>query len=78
MEQTLRESDDGILVYVAPTKALVAQISAEIYARFSKELQNGEPRLKTKSSKADNHSKAHAGLFILVIIASTILKSARF
>jgi superfamily II RNA helicase len=38
MEKVLRESDDGILVYVAPTKALVTQIAAEIYARFKKSL----------------------------------------
>lgn len=38
MEKVLRESDDGILVYVAPTKALVTQIAAEVYARFSKSL----------------------------------------
>ncbi|KAG1793298.1 uncharacterized protein HD556DRAFT_1479402 [Suillus plorans] len=33
MEKILRGSDDGILVYIAPTKALVAQAAAEIYAR---------------------------------------------
>ncbi|KAF8069236.1 hypothetical protein FPV67DRAFT_1415532 [Lyophyllum atratum] len=38
MEKVLRGSDDGILVYIAPTKALVTQIAAEIYARFSKNL----------------------------------------
>lgn len=36
MEQVLRRSDDEILVYVAPTKALVSQIAAEVYARFNK------------------------------------------
>jgi hypothetical protein len=36
MEKVLRESDDGVLVYVAPTKALVSQIAAEIQARFRK------------------------------------------
>jgi ATP-dependent RNA helicase DDX60 len=41
MEKTLRESDDGVLVYVAPTKALVSQIAAEIYARFSKDVKSG-------------------------------------
>ena len=41
MEQVLRESDRGILVYIAPTKALVAQIAAEVYGRFKKTLPSG-------------------------------------
>ncbi|KAG8921610.1 hypothetical protein FRC01_000166 [Tulasnella sp. 417] len=41
MEQVLRESDDGVLVYVAPTKPLVNQIVAEISARFDKSLKSG-------------------------------------
>ena len=36
MEKILRQDDEGVLVYVAPTKALVNQISAEILARFQK------------------------------------------
>lgn len=36
MKKVLKSSDDGVLVYVAPTKALVNQIAAEIQARFSK------------------------------------------
>jgi hypothetical protein len=36
MRQVLKEDNDGILVYVAPTKALVNQIAAEVQARFSK------------------------------------------
>ncbi|KAI3082951.1 hypothetical protein CBS147353_2546 [Aspergillus niger] len=36
MKQVLESSDDGVLVYVAPTKALVNQIAAEVQARFSK------------------------------------------
>ncbi|KAI1125731.1 hypothetical protein F5Y10DRAFT_246440 [Nemania abortiva] len=36
METILRDDDDGVLVYVAPTKALVNQIAAEIQARFRK------------------------------------------
>jgi hypothetical protein len=39
MKQVLEASDDGILVYVAPTKALVNQIAAEVQARFSKNLK---------------------------------------
>jgi superfamily II RNA helicase len=42
MEKILRGSDDGILIYIAPTKALVAQVAAEIYARFSKDLNGRE------------------------------------
>lgn len=36
MKKILQANDDDVLVYVAPTKALVNQISAEIQARFSK------------------------------------------
>ncbi|KAH6646234.1 hypothetical protein BKA67DRAFT_583616 [Truncatella angustata] len=36
MEKVLRADDDGVLVYVAPTTALVNQIAAEIHGRFSK------------------------------------------
>ncbi|EGR47843.1 uncharacterized protein TRIREDRAFT_63756, partial [Trichoderma reesei QM6a] len=36
MKKVLEESDDGVLVYVAPTKALVNQIAAEVAARYTK------------------------------------------
>ncbi|KAF2223947.1 hypothetical protein BDZ85DRAFT_215565 [Elsinoe ampelina] len=39
MKQVLRESDDGILVYVAPTKALVNQIAAELQAQYTKKFK---------------------------------------
>ncbi|KAF4550357.1 DEAD/DEAH box helicase-like protein 4 [Elsinoe fawcettii] len=41
MKQVLRESDDGILVYVAPTKALVNQIAAELQAQYTKKYKYG-------------------------------------
>lgn len=34
MKKILEESSDGVVVYVAPTKALVTQVTAEIYLRF--------------------------------------------
>ena len=49
MERVLRESDDGILIYVAPTKALVTQVAAEVYARFSKTVANGKNPGSNKS-----------------------------
>ncbi|KMU86321.1 DEAD/DEAH box helicase [Coccidioides immitis H538.4] len=41
MKKVLEDDDDGVLVYVAPTKALVNQIAAEIQARFSKSFKHG-------------------------------------
>ncbi|KAI9757509.1 MAG: hypothetical protein M4579_003422 [Chaenotheca gracillima] len=41
MEKTLRSGDEDVLVYVAPTKALVNQIAAEIHANFSKTYKYG-------------------------------------
>jgi hypothetical protein len=37
MEKVLRGSNDGICVYVCPTKALCDQVSADIHSRFSKD-----------------------------------------
>lgn len=34
MKKILQDSDDGIVVYVAPTKSLVNQVIAEVFARF--------------------------------------------
>jgi superfamily II RNA helicase len=36
METVLKESDDGVIVYVCPSKALVNQVHAGVLARFEK------------------------------------------
>ncbi|XP_036170756.1 probable ATP-dependent RNA helicase DDX60 isoform X1 [Myotis myotis] len=42
MEKVLKESDEGVVVYVAPTKALVNQVAATVQNRYMKNLPNGE------------------------------------
>ena len=41
MRKVLQMDNDGVLVYVAPTKALVNQIAAEIQARYRKSYAHG-------------------------------------
>ncbi|XP_008592742.1 PREDICTED: probable ATP-dependent RNA helicase DDX60-like, partial [Galeopterus variegatus] len=41
MEKVLTESDEGVVVYVAPTKALVGQVVATVQNRFTKKLPHG-------------------------------------
>ncbi|KAL2374963.1 DEAD/DEAH box helicase, variant [Blastomyces gilchristii SLH14081] len=41
MKRILEDDDNSVLVYVAPTKALVNQVAAEIQARFSKSFKHG-------------------------------------
>ncbi|XP_009994301.1 PREDICTED: probable ATP-dependent RNA helicase DDX60 [Chaetura pelagica] len=41
MEKVLKTSDEGVVVYVAPTKALVNQVVGTIYSRFTKKLPDG-------------------------------------
>ncbi|XP_047407322.1 probable ATP-dependent RNA helicase DDX60 isoform X2 [Sciurus carolinensis] len=41
MEKVLKESDEGVVVYVAPTKALVNQVAATVQYRYTKNLPSG-------------------------------------
>ncbi|KAI1213214.1 P-loop containing nucleoside triphosphate hydrolase protein [Annulohypoxylon truncatum] len=44
MKKVLLANDDDVIVYVAPTKALVNQIAAEVQARFTKSYHGREGR----------------------------------
>ncbi|NXF72508.1 DDX60 helicase, partial [Sclerurus mexicanus] len=41
MEKVLKMSNEGVLVYVAPTKALVNQVAGAVYSQFTKKLPDG-------------------------------------
>lgn len=55
MRQVLKEDNAGVLVYVAPTKALVNQIAAEIQTKFRKEY----PLKSTTKSIWAIHTRDH-------------------
>ncbi|KAJ3744995.1 hypothetical protein DFH05DRAFT_1397236 [Lentinula detonsa] len=66
MEKVLRESDNGILVYVAPTKALVNQIAAEVYGRFSKNYSGNQTILAVHTRDTRTGDLQRAQILITV------------
>lgn len=56
MKQVLESSNDDVLVYVAPTKALVNQIAAEVQGRFSKNYKyaNSVWGIHTRDTRVNN------------------------
>ncbi|KAL7915248.1 hypothetical protein GGI35DRAFT_466787 [Trichoderma velutinum] len=68
MKKVLEESDDGVLVYVAPTKALVNQIAAEIGARFTKTYNKQEGKSVWAIYTRDYRVQNPTGCQILVTV----------
>ncbi|KAJ7608765.1 hypothetical protein FB45DRAFT_1128535 [Roridomyces roridus] len=74
MEKILRESDDGILVYIAPTKALVTQIATEVYARFKKNLTNKSLwAVHTRDYRINDPQKCQILVTVPEILATLLL-----
>ncbi|GBE83891.1 Uncharacterized helicase [Sparassis crispa] len=74
MEQVLRTSDNGILVYVAPTKALVNQIAAEVYARFKKEVNGGSCwAIHTRDYRIHNPQNCQILVTVPEVLATLLL-----
>ncbi|EXJ74403.1 uncharacterized protein A1O5_02699 [Cladophialophora psammophila CBS 110553] len=67
MKQVLEEGDDGVLVYVAPTKALVNQIAAEVQARFSKSFKHPGKSVWAIYTR-DHHVNSPTGCQVLVTV----------
>ncbi len=72
MKKVLQANDDDVLVYVAPTKALVNQIAAEIQARFSKSYGNREGRSVWAVYTRDYRINNSKGCQILVTVPSIL------
>ncbi|KAL4807595.1 DEAD/DEAH box helicase [Aspergillus unguis] len=68
MKQILEDDSDGILVYVAPTKALVNQIAAEVQARFSKSFDNSPGKSVWAIHTRDYRINNPAGCQVLVTV----------
>jgi hypothetical protein len=62
MEKTLRASDDDVLIYVAPTKALVNQIAAEVKAKYKKNYRPSSGKscvsIYTRDTRVNKPTKA--------------------
>ena len=72
MKKVLQANDDDILVYVAPTKALVNQIAAEVQARFSKSYGNRAGRSVWAIHTRDYRVNSPKGCQILVTVPSML------
>ncbi|KAI1139261.1 P-loop containing nucleoside triphosphate hydrolase protein [Hypoxylon sp. FL0543] len=68
MKKVLQANDDDVIVYVAPTKALVNQIAAEVQARFSKSYDNHEGRSVWAIHTRDYRVNNPQGCQILVTV----------
>jgi superfamily II RNA helicase len=72
MKKVLQANDDDILVYVAPTKALVNQIAAEVQARFSKHYGSRAGKSVWAIHTRDYRVNSAKGCQVLVTVPSLL------
>ncbi|PYI36136.1 P-loop containing nucleoside triphosphate hydrolase protein [Aspergillus indologenus CBS 114.80] len=76
IKQVLQDSDDGVLVYVAPTKALVNQVAAEIEARFTKTYKPAGKSvwaIHTRDTRVNNPTKCQVLITVPHILQIMLL-----
>lgn len=79
MERVLRLSDNGILVYVAPTKALVTQVCFPLaFSTIASDVDHARLPPKCQQDSKRTSTDAAVGQSIQEIIAYTIHRNARF
>ncbi|KAM7186722.1 hypothetical protein V8F33_011645 [Rhypophila sp. PSN 637] len=72
MKTVLQSNDDDVIVYVAPTKALVNQIAAEIQARFTKSYGHQAGRSVWAIHTRDYRVNNPQGCQVLVTVPSIL------
>lgn len=72
MKKVLQANDDDVLVYVAPTKALVNQIAAEVQARFSKNYHHREGKSVWAIHTRDYRVNSIKGCQVLVTVPEVL------
>lgn len=77
MEKVLRDSDDGIIIYVAPSKALVNQVAAEVFARFSKDVPGAHLwAIETNDYRINNPSNCQILVTVPHVLSRMLLSPA--
>lgn len=79
MEKVLRDNDDGVVIYVAPTKALVNQLSAEVYARFNKHYPHAGQTVwsvYTRDYRINNPTNCQVLITVPHVLQSMLLQPA--
>lgn len=71
MKKVLLEDDTGVIVYVAPNKALVHQVLAEVYSRFGKK-NYATPGMRVFGSYLPEYNKHPFSCQVLVTIPSVL------